>query len=156
MFVELRSKHYTSVPNCYYYYHFWKVLGHFSHVQLFVSLDCSPSCSSVHGFLQARILEMLLCPLQGIFLTQVWNPSLLMPPELTGRFFTTSTIWEAQAIFGSTLLKKVINFQNFTSVYFYIRHFFLLRYLLIPKLHRKPLDHSCMSYIKSLMIIQWQ
>ena len=34
------------------------MLSHFSHVQLFVSpVDCSPPGSSVHGILQARILE---------------------------------------------------------------------------------------------------
>ena len=40
-------------------------------------LDCSPPGFSVHGILQARILEWgyhLL--LQGIFLTQGWNPGL--------------------------------------------------------------------------------
>ena len=43
-----------------------------SHVQLFCNpMDCSPTGSSVHGILQARILE---CGchflLQGLFLTQ--------------------------------------------------------------------------------------
>ena len=33
--------------------------------------------------------------LQGIFLTQGSNLCLLMPPALAGRFFTTSTTWEA-------------------------------------------------------------
>ena len=33
------------------------VLSHFSHDWLFVILDCSPPSSSVHGVLQARILE---------------------------------------------------------------------------------------------------
>ena len=61
--VELSSKHYTLVPNCYCNnYNFWKVLNHFSHVQLFATLDCSPPCSSVHGFLQARILECVAMP----------------------------------------------------------------------------------------------
>ena len=33
--------------------------------------------------------------LQGIFPTQGLNPTSLMSPALTGRFFTTSTTWEA-------------------------------------------------------------
>ena len=65
------------------------VLSHFSRVQLFVTLwtDCSLPGSSVHGILQARMLEWV-CPwnspgkntgvgcyslLQGIFLTQGSN-----------------------------------------------------------------------------------
>ena len=61
--VELSSKHYTLVSNCYCNnYNFWKVLNHFSHVQFFATLDCSPPCSSVHGFLQARILECVAMP----------------------------------------------------------------------------------------------
>ena len=35
----------------------WCVLSHFSHVQLCDPMDCSLPCSSVHGILQARILE---------------------------------------------------------------------------------------------------
>ena len=42
-------------------------------------MDCSPSGSSVHGFLQATILEWVACHsfLQGIFPTQGSNPGLL-------------------------------------------------------------------------------
>ena len=39
-------------------------------------VDCSPSGSSVHGTIQARILERLSL-LQGIFQTQGSNPGLL-------------------------------------------------------------------------------
>ena len=44
------------------------VLSHFSHVQLFATLwtvDCSPPGSSVHGILQARILEWVAMPTSG-------------------------------------------------------------------------------------------
>ena len=47
--------------------------------------------SSVHGILQARILEWVN---MLSFLTQGSNWS-LMSPALTGRFFTTSATWEA-------------------------------------------------------------
>ena len=33
------------------------MLGCFSHVRFCDPMDCSPPCSSVHGLLQARILE---------------------------------------------------------------------------------------------------
>ena len=37
------------------------VLSHFSHVQLFAT-PCNPPVSSVHGILQARILEWVSVP----------------------------------------------------------------------------------------------
>ena len=40
-------------------------------------MDCSPPSSSVHGILQARILEWLISLLQEIFPTQGLNPLLL-------------------------------------------------------------------------------
>ena len=58
-------------------------------------MDCSPPGSSVHGILQARILEGVAIPFsrgssQPRDQTQVSNVS------YTGRrFFTTSTAWEA-------------------------------------------------------------
>ena len=40
-------------------------------------MDCSPPGSSVHGILQARVLEWVAILLQGIFLTQQLNFGLL-------------------------------------------------------------------------------
>ena len=40
-------------------------------------MDCSPPSSSVHGILQARILEWVVIHFPGIFLTQGLNPGLL-------------------------------------------------------------------------------
>ena len=37
--------------------------------------------------------------LPGIFVTQRWNPNLIMFPELAGGFFTTSATWEARAMY---------------------------------------------------------
>ena len=49
--------------------------------QLYLTLcdpmDCSLAGSSIHGIFQARILEWVHFPLQGIFPTQESNPSLL-------------------------------------------------------------------------------
>ena len=57
----------------------------------------------VHGILQARTLEWVCHSLlQGIFLTQGLNPSLLGLPALAGRFFTTSATGEAP---DSSMLK---------------------------------------------------
>ena len=58
-------------------------------------MDCSSPGSSVHEIFQARLLEWLPLtnpgdiPDLGIELTS------LVSPALAGRFFTTSTIWEA-------------------------------------------------------------
>ena len=55
-------------------------------------MDCSPPGPSVHGIIQARILEWVAItslPKPGI------KPMSLMSPALAGRFFTTSATWEA-------------------------------------------------------------
>ena len=61
-------------------------------------IDCSLQGSSVHGILQARILDRLSFLLQGIFLTQGLN--------LAGRFFTN---WATREAFWS--LDKHISMQ---------------------------------------------
>ena len=38
------------------------LLSHFSHIQLFVPVDHSPLGSSIHGTLQARILQCVAIP----------------------------------------------------------------------------------------------
>ena len=72
------------------------VPSRFSHVPLFCDpMDCGPPGSSVHGILQARILEWgCHALLQRIFPTQRRNPH-LMSSALASRFFTTSVTWEA-------------------------------------------------------------
>ena len=46
------------------------MLSSFNNVRLSNSMDCSPPGSSVHGILQARILEWIAIPFSGIFPTQ--------------------------------------------------------------------------------------
>ena len=63
-------------------------------------MDCSPPGSSVHGILHARILESVAMPFsRGILQGNPPNPGIehtsLTSPALAGRFFTTSTTWEA-------------------------------------------------------------
>ena len=59
-------------------------------------MDCSPPDSSVHGILQARILEWLPCPPPGDLPDLGIKPGSLLSPALAGRSFTTSATWEAQ------------------------------------------------------------
>ena len=71
------------------------ILSHFSHVlTLWDPVDCSPPGSSIHGILQARILEWVAISSPGIFPTQGLNPCLISL-TLAGGFLTTSAIWEA-------------------------------------------------------------
>ena len=45
--------------------------------------------------------------LQGLFLTQGLNPHLLLLLALAGRFFTTTTTWEAQSKTQASLMKYI-------------------------------------------------
>ena len=81
---------------CYNKYHRLRcVLSRFSQVWLCDSMDCSPSGSSVHGSLQARIRGCHAL-LQGNLPDPGIKPASLMSPPLAGRFFTTSAVWEAR------------------------------------------------------------
>ena len=64
---------------------------------LFDPIDCILPGSSIHGLLQARITGVgLPCPPPGDLRNSGIKPVSLTSPVLAGRFFTTSTIWEAQ------------------------------------------------------------
>ena len=58
-------------------------------------MDCSPPGSSVHGILQARILERIACSPPGDLLDLGLEPVSVMSPTLAGEFFTTCATWEA-------------------------------------------------------------
>ena len=65
------------------------------------SIDCSLPGSSVHGILQARILEWVAMPFSmDLSMEDLSNPRIepmsLAAPALPGGFFTTSISWEAQ------------------------------------------------------------
>ena len=58
-------------------------------------VDYSPPGSSVHGVLQARILEWIAISFSGDFPNPGIEPASLMFPTLAGSFFTTGTTSEA-------------------------------------------------------------
>ena len=58
-------------------------------------MDHSPPGCSVHGILQARLLEWVAMSSSRDLQTQGSNLSLIMFPALAGRFFTTSATWKA-------------------------------------------------------------
>ena len=61
-------------------------------------MDRSPPGSSVHGILQARILEWIAMPSSrgSSWPRDRTSVSCLVSPALSGRFFTTSATWKAQ------------------------------------------------------------
>ena len=59
-------------------------------------MDYSPPGSTVHGILQARILEWVaMLSLQGDPANSGVKPESLTSPALAGGFFSTSAAWEA-------------------------------------------------------------
>ena len=58
-------------------------------------MDYSPPGSSVHGILQARILEWTTISFSGDLPNPGIEPASLMSPKLAGSFFTTGAAWEA-------------------------------------------------------------
>ena len=73
------------------------ILSQFSNVQLFVTLWTSPPGSSVHGMDSPGQNTGVGCYalFQGDLPEPGIKPASLMSPALAGRFFTTSTTWEA-------------------------------------------------------------
>ena len=62
-------------------------------VSLCGPMHCSQPGSSVHGILQARILEWVAVPPPGDLPNLVIKLRSLMSPALAGRFFITSATW---------------------------------------------------------------
>ena len=71
------------------------MFSHLSHNQLCDPRDGSPPGSSVHGVLQARMLEWVAVPFYRDLPDPGIEPMSLQSPALVGRFFTTSATWEA-------------------------------------------------------------
>ena len=103
---------------------------------LCIPMHYSPPGSSVHGILQARILEWVAMPPSW---GSSWprDPTMsLMPPALAGGFFTTSAAWEAQVCTTSLTKTQCTLKQNKNQIYkqkntpwYYILYF-------LPKVQR--------------------
>ena len=64
---------------------------------LYDPMDCGPPGSSVHGILQARILQWVAMPSSRDIPDPGIKTTSLMPSTVAGRLFTTSTSWGASA-----------------------------------------------------------
>ena len=66
-------------------------------------MDYSPPGSSVHGILQARILEWVAMSSSRDLPDLGIEPASLASPTLAGEFFTTSAAWKAGALMHTHL-----------------------------------------------------
>ena len=57
-------------------------------------MDCSPPVLSVHGVLQARILEQVALSFSRCSFSPRGEPTSLASPALAGGFFTTSATYQ--------------------------------------------------------------
>ena len=62
-------------------------------------MGCSLPGFSVHGILQARMLEWVSIPFSRNLPNPRNEPASLKSPALAGRFFTTTTTWEALSLY---------------------------------------------------------
>ena len=87
-------------------------------LMLFDSMDGSPPGSLVHGIDSPGENTAVGCHalFQGIFLTQGWNPCLLMSSALAGGFFTTSATWEAPGKWLKSSRLQSIGLQSQTQL----------------------------------------
>ena len=93
----------------------YAVLKGFSHIQLCDSMDCSLLGSSVHGILQARILEWGDPSPWGSSQPRDRTPVSLTSPALAGGLLTTSTTWEAQKLTCYAPGTSMLLLVNYTS-----------------------------------------
>ena len=70
-------------------------------------MDHSPPGSSVHGILQARILEWVACPHPDLPDPGI-KPASLMSLAAVGGFFTTNATWEADEGRGGCFIHSCI------------------------------------------------
>ena len=98
-------------------------------------MDCNPPGSSVHGIAQAGILEYCHLLLQGIFLTQGWNPCLPHWQVILHRWAPREAPWlqllrsSEVLLCGNSTLLKVIKFSYLTiQSYHTIRPFLVIYY----------------------------
>ena len=76
-------------------------------------MDCSPPGSSVHGILQARILEWVAMPPPGDLPDPGIKPGSVVSPASAGGFFTTSATWEVH----EEAYIRIFEYTDFFQVY---------------------------------------
>ena len=83
---------------------------------------------------------------QGIFLIQGLNPRLFMSPALAGRFFTTSSTWEAHFHYKQCSVRfyqPPIFFLVFDFVSYLVLRFLIFLFVLIKLIHTTDRRLKC-------------
>ena len=78
-------------------------------------LKCSAPGCSVHGILQAGILEWLPFPTPGDLPNPGIEPTSPLSLVLVGRFFTTSTTWKAHILYQFSSVQSFSRVQLFAT-----------------------------------------
>ena len=94
-------------------------------------MDYSLPGSSVHGILQARILEWVICPPPGDLSKPGTELTSLTSPALAARIFTTSSTWEAQLYTRHQIFSCVIIPQRTLNISFYSAFIWLCQVLVV-------------------------
>ena len=79
------------------------------YLSVFSPTDCSLPGFSLHGILQAKILEWVPFPTPGYLSNPGIEPKYLMSPALPGRFFTTNVT--CQAHIKSTRVLQMVQYN---------------------------------------------
>ena len=120
-------------------------------------MDCSPPGSSVHGILQARILEWVAMP-SSSGSSRPRDQTQVSFPALGGRFFTTSVTREAPALLvtlSSGVIKDEWTFilipQSFLIIFlnFLKMMFAIWNYIIHFLAYSMSLSHQIMSSLKT-------
>ena len=105
------------------------ILSCFNNVWIFATpIDYSLPNSSVHGILQARILEWVLCPPPRDLPDPGIEHTALKSPALADRFFTTSTNWEAPYRFI-----PLLNWGYFKPLFILVYYLLISLFLGLPQ-----------------------
>ena len=140
-----------------------KVLVTQSCLTLFDPMDCSPPGSSLHGILQARILEWVAIPFSRAF---SWSRDWTWVSCITGRFFTIwatrewSHVQRCSPTIGSSL-PDIVNEVIFLSrrqvkqYHSFLCPFSFLRWYFFPR-NTAYLAHFSLLFLLERMFHPWQ
>ena len=88
------------------------MLSHFSHIWLCNHVDCSLPSSSVHGILQARILEWIAMPSSRGCSQPRDQTCTSCLPALAGGLFTTCATWEGRESESRSVVSDSLQLQE--------------------------------------------
>ena len=106
-------------------------------------MDCSLPASSVHGILQANVLQWVAIPSPGDFPNPGIKLMSLTSPTLAGGFLTTRATWEATC-------SSACRYSSHYDIMYYDLWQIFTEHLLCVLHHAKCLYTTCFNTIQSL------